>query len=53
MPDQYSQPAAPQDAPSREDRVKQLIAGYEHGLANNAPRTDAELKELKDLLGTS
>lgn len=37
--------------PSREDRVKALIDGYTHGMASNAPRTTAELAEIKSLLG--
>lgn len=36
--------------PTREERVAALIAGYEHGLDSNAPRTTAELAELKALL---
>jgi hypothetical protein len=34
----------------REDKIRRLIEGYEHGLASNAPRTSAELAELKALL---
>jgi hypothetical protein len=36
---------------SREDRIKAFIAGYTHGIEHNAPRTAAELAEMKDLLG--
>lgn len=36
---------------SHEDRVKRLVAGYEHALEHNAPRTSAELAEIKALLG--
>lgn len=34
----------------RADRVKALIAGYELALKHNAPRTLAELNEIKALL---
>lgn len=36
--------------PTREDRVKAWLAGYEHGMNSNAPRTSAELAEIKALL---
>ena len=34
----------------REEKIKRLIAAYEHGLASNGPRTSAELAEIKALL---
>jgi hypothetical protein len=40
-----------EDTPSLQERVEALIAGYEHGLNHNAPRTEAELTELRELLG--
>lgn len=36
--------------PTHEERAAALIASYSHGLAHNAPRSQAELDELKALL---
>lgn len=45
-------PAAAPEAPepTRDERVATLLTGYEHGMASNAPRTNAELAEIKALL---
>jgi hypothetical protein len=37
--------------PSLKDRAQALIAAYEHALSTNSPRTQAELAEMKELLG--
>ena len=36
---------------SLRDRMAEWIAGYEHGLQHNSPRTQGELDRLKELLG--
>lgn len=36
--------------PTREERIEVLLAGYAHGMESNAPRTSAELAEIKALL---
>lgn len=38
------------DGPDRKERIAALLAGYQHELERNTPRTDAELRELKELL---
>lgn len=39
--------------PSLEDRARALVAAFSHALEHNAPRTTAELAELKSLLGVA
>ena len=41
----------PRDDRDPHDRMAEWLAGYEHGLQNNSPRTQAELDRLKDILG--
>lgn len=36
---------------AHEARAERLIEGYAHALHHNSPRTDAELAEIKALLG--
>jgi len=44
-------PAPAADSESRADKVKRVLDSYRHGLQHNAPRNDAELKDLQELLG--
>jgi len=39
------------EPPSREDRIKTVIADMQHAMASNAPMSPAMLAEIKDLLG--
>ena len=48
MTDDTKPEAAPE--PTREERIAALLAGYQHGMESNAPRTSAELAEIKALL---
>jgi len=44
--------AAPaEEQESRADKAKRVLEHYRHNLQHNAPRSDAELKDLEDLLG--
>ena len=56
MPEAQNQTTLPPEKtsdkePSNDDRIDALIASYQHGMENNAPRNPAELQELKFLLG--
>jgi len=41
----------PEPEPSKQDRMDAWLAAYAHGLQHNSPRTQAELDELKSILG--
>lgn len=33
------------------ERLEALVAAYEHALRSNSPRTEAEMKELSEVIG--